>query len=229
MAAQPRAPTMRALVARGAHLPCRIAGCKKPRAGATLCDSHRKRRWKYGDPEGRKIFPKFYLHERREVAKLFAAYPDHPGLIDACKWLRAWLDASLAGDKSQPGYVHMARLHRWEITPLAILAEVCAVWLYAHRHPHALPDDQRLTFALALQMLLLAPRDYLKSFHYKTGETRYYRESRYAARKEIGDHIRLTLARLFVNVTQACEERLEQKQNRAKSFGLPFTQQQQEK
>ncbi|MHB8495565.1 MAG: hypothetical protein ACYC9Z_04250 [Casimicrobiaceae bacterium] len=176
----------------------------------------------YGDPEGRKVFPKDYASERREVAGLFRAFPEHPGVLDACKWLRGWLDASIAGDKSQPGYLHIARLDRWNITPLAILSEVCAVWLYAMRHPHTLPDDQRLTFALAGQALLLAPRDYVKSYHYKSGESRQYREARYEARKAIGDHLRLTLARLLVNVAHTCEERLQQKQNRAASFGLPF-------
>ena len=78
MAAQPRAPTMRALVNRGSHLPCRIAGCKRPREGATLCNSHRKRRRHYGDPEGHKVFPKDYAHERREVASLFRPTPSIP-------------------------------------------------------------------------------------------------------------------------------------------------------
>ena len=226
MAAPPRAPTMKALVQRGSHLPCRIPGCKSPRMGATLCDRHRKFRRKYGDPQGHKLLAKNYTSERRQVAALFAAYPEHPGVLDACRWLRAWLDASIAGDKSQPGYVHVARLHRWEVQPLAILSEVCAVWLYAQRNPHALPDDQRLTFALAVAMLLLAPKDYLKSWFYKCGERRHYREAGYEDRKAIGDHLRLTLARLLVNVAHTCEERQQQKQKRAQSFGLPFTQQQ---
>jgi hypothetical protein len=211
---------LRAVIARN-HLPCDVAGCQRMRIGAARhCEPHRERRWRYGHPLGRRIYMKDYAAERKEVAALFAAYPEHPGIRSACKWLRDWIEAAGRGEQV-PGTIHVARVHRYEVPALAVLTELCAVWLHVERH--RFPDDQRLTFALAIAMLSLAPRDHLKSWHYKSGERRHYRNYGYDVRKDVGDYIRLNLAALFVNVVRGVEHLHHTEREARASLSAPFT------
>jgi hypothetical protein len=217
---------MRMLAQRLRHMPCRIEGCTRRRdisKASSYCRGHAHARRRYGNPKGVRVWPKQYKAERKAVDRLFATYPDHAGVREACAWIRAWLDASIAGDSRQPGYIHAARLHRWQIEPRDILAEVCALWVYAMRYPRTLPDDERLTFALAVAMLFRAPRDYIKSYSYPSGERRKYRESGYADRLAVGTHLRMHLAPLFCNVAQAIEQQQQQERDARDAYREPFT------
>jgi len=183
-----------------------VPNCTRQREGVSRqCTTHRKRWRRLGHPEARRLYPKDYAQERRDVAALFKANPEHAGLLSALAFIREWLDASARGDTTQPGCIHLARLHRRAVTPMAILSEVSAVWWHVARY--AKPDDDRLTFAMVCSMLALAPRDYIKSYHFKSGERRVYRDAGRVDRSAMGEHLRERLAPLFVRVVQACEER----------------------
>jgi hypothetical protein len=185
---------------------CDVPNCARRREGVSRqCTTHRKRWRRLGHPEARRLYPKDYAQERRDVAALFKANPEHAGLLSALAFLREWLDASARGDTTQPGYTHLARLHRRAVTPMAILSEVSAVWWHVARYQK--PDDDRLTFAMVCSMLSLAPRDYVKSYHFASGERRVYRDAGRVDRAAMGEHLRERLAPLFVRVVQACEER----------------------
>ena len=136
---------------------------------------------------------------------LFKANAEHPGLIAARVWIQQWLTSSLHGDDSQPGALHVARLARKGVTGDDVLHELCSVWLYITLHQR--PDDERATFALAVAMLALAPRDFVRGYTYPSGEHRYYRDASHRDRQAIGDHLRLRLAPLFVRIVVAIEER----------------------
>jgi hypothetical protein len=184
---------------------------------------HDEARRRYGHPLGRRHYRKHYAPERRAVDALFRAFPDHPDVRTACEWIAGWLRAAALGDKSRPGYVHVARLARYDVQPLDVLAEVCAVWLFAMRNPRTLPDDERTTFALAVAMLFLAPRERTATYSYAKGERRVYKDAGHTDRAAIGNALRLTLAPLLVNVVRAIEEREQQQRERAAAFGrTPF-------
>lgn len=198
--------SIRPKLARNESEQCDIQRCERRRHGLTrLCAMHRSRRRRFGHAEARMILPRDYMQERREVAALFKANPEHAGLLSALAFIREWLDASAQGDKQQPGFAHVARLDRRGVTPMIILLEVSAVWLHVDRYQK--PDDVRLDFSLALAMLRLAPRDFVRGYQYPSGERRYYRDAGHGDRAAIGDYLRSSLAPLFVRVVVACRER----------------------
>ncbi len=212
---------IRPKVARNESEQCDIARCERRRHGLTrLCSMHRDRRRSFGHPEARMILPRDYMQERRDVAALFKANPEHPALLAAAAFIQQWLDASAGGDQQQPGFRHLARLHRRGITPMTILAECSAVWLHVDRYQK--PDDMRLDFALAVAMLRLAPRDFVKGYQYPSGERRYYRDAGHTDRAAIGDHLRSGLARLFVRIVVACREREERAQQQHAAESAAF-------
>ena len=229
MPGQPRAPTMRALVQRNNGRICDVSGCNRPRHGAARhCANHKNTVYRYGDPRARKIEKKEYAAERKEVRTLFDAHPDHSGVRNSIAWLQDLIDRAGQGDSRVPAYVHVARLYRYEVSGRDALIELCALWLFLHRRPHALPDDgEAKTFALAVAFLYLAPRDHLKSYHYQCvgglRERRHYREARHAPRKAIGELLRKQLALLFVNVVRATEQQQQAERDARASLSVPFT------
>jgi hypothetical protein len=218
------APTMRALIHRRAGPPCKVVGCKRPRdplRAASFCPHHGYRRRCYGHELGRKIPRRDYRETRKWVAELFASNPEHQGVVNATAWIKGWMDKAMAGDKSVPAYVHVARLHRHDVAPLAVLIAVCSVWL--HIHLRRLPDDERATFALAVAMLGLAPRDVAKSYTYHYGPESRYREYGANDRKAVGDHIRLHLGPLFVNLVRTLDHEGQAERDAKASLSAPFT------
>ena len=222
-----RAPTLRQLAQRRMHLPCAILGCKRkrdPRVALSHCKPHAEARRRYGHPLGRRIWRHAYKVEREQVDALFRKYPEHPGVLEACAFLRDWLDAAAAGEKV-PGAIHVARLQRYRVSPLTILAEVCAVFAWERRNPHALHDDGApLTFALAIAMLYLVPREQTKAYVYPSGRTLRYKEAGSITRREVGEHLRVNLVRLLVNVWQAIEHEQQQQKNAVLAMSAPFNQ-----
>jgi hypothetical protein len=222
-----RAPTLRQLAQRRLHQPCRVPGCKKrrdPSRAASYCIGHAARHRHYGSPFGRRIWRKDYAAERKAVDALFRKYPEHPGVLEACAFLRDWLDAAAAGEKV-PGAIHVARLQRYGVEPLTILAEVCAVFAWEQRNPRALPDDGvPLTCAMAIAMLYLVPREQTKAYVYPSGRTLRYKEAGSITRREVGTHLRDNLVRLLVNVWQAIEHEQQQQKNAVLAMSAPFNQ-----
>ena len=160
--------------------PCLVARCTKPRHGASrYCSAHKQRLANFGHPEARKLLVKHYEGERKEVARFLKDHASHPGIRNALEWIAEWLAESAEGDKSLPGYVQLARLHRFNVTPEAILHEVASIWLYVHRNPTALPDGDglSLTHALAIGVLFLVPHERTKTYQYRSGPRRVYRTS----------------------------------------------------
>src|SRR5690242_15188697 len=219
------APTIRALVARRRQRPCKVANCTRPRDPTRyggLCQPHYLRQARYGHHEGRRIARPEYVKERQAVARLFAMYPHHEGVRGASAWAQAWLDASASGDKQQPGYLEAARLHRYGVTGRDIVADTCA--MFAHFRRRALPDDERLTWALAYSAMYLAPREVRRAYRDSKGrqQQRFVRISTHD-RRDIGTHLRLNLARLYVNVHLAIDEHERRARDAKASFGAPFT------
>src|SRR5262249_14795232 len=152
------------------HLTCSVPYCADTRHGAsTYCPRHRKANRMYGHPLGRRILTRDYAPEARKIAALLKAHPDHPGTARALAWVEAWLARAKAGDTTTPGFAQVARITAHGVTALQVLHACAAVWAYAQRNPRALPDDERLTFALASAVFLLAPRPLTRKYTYGEG------------------------------------------------------------
>lgn len=222
----PRKARYRSIKARAAALgnrPCAIHRCPQRNNGLSpWCGKHRQRAQSYGHPEGRRIWPRDYRGELAAVVALFEANAEHAGLRTATGWVAEWMQQSTFGDKAQPGYQHMRRLSDHGVTPLDVLIECSAVWLYAMRNPRTLPDDARLTFALAVAVIGLAPLECVRGYRHPTGMVPFYRRARSRVRQAIGEHLRSHLARLFVNVVRGVEQQEQQVREASASMSLPF-------
>lgn len=198
--------------------PCKAPGCDRPRTGvSSYCGTHHHPLMIYGHPFGRAIPRKEYAKEIGEVTALLESNPDHPGLTAVIRWFNEWMTQAATGD-APCGNEMFSHMHRQGLSATAIVIEVCAVWVYAQRNPHRLPDDQRLSYALARNPVRLAgfEQSTLRSGrkmtkHPKTLELR-----------ESGKRIRSTLALFLINITDSLKRREEQVQAVRSSLSIPF-------
>jgi hypothetical protein len=217
--------SLRTRIAQARGRPCAVSGCRRAtNTGglAKVCNHHQKKRRQWGHPLGKKIPAKAYATERKAVAALLDAYPDHQGVKVALDWIANWLQQSAHGDRTQPGYVELARLHRYSVSPRDLLIWTAGVWLYSTRNPRALPDDSRLTFALAVAILRLAPLDQTKEYVYRSGVSTKYRQANRATREAIGNHLRLKLHPLYVQIVQGVENMKRAKREVQAALSVPF-------
>jgi hypothetical protein len=216
-------PPLNDYAAANVRRPCRLSGCSLGRvAFSPFCRSHAARVERYGHPEGRPIDPKEYAFERQSVEKLLATHSEHEGVKSAVQWFQRWLDAAQRGE-DVPGGRDFARLGAHGVSPLSILVEASALFLYSRWNPRKLPDDTRLDFAAGLRVLSLVPRE--KRFGFLNGKPRHYcRSIGKVARREVGRRIRLNLAPLLVNIAEAVTAEQEQAKQFALSLRTPFQQ-----
>jgi hypothetical protein len=128
-----------------------------------------------------------------------------------------------SGGKKWPAAKEMQRLYGNSVTALAILTEAMAVWLHSARNPSILPDDLRLTYAMSLAILALAPKT-TKPSPGSPGKTYQQRPSA-AARRETGEHLRRGLAPFFVNLLSTFRHVEKAAVNRHAALQIPFIQQ----
>jgi hypothetical protein len=138
--------------------PCKVRDCPKLRyRNAAYCRYHNNRRTLWGSPTYRDIHPRDYRLEVdycREVIDLHTPpyYPrdpkGNPAVVKALDFFQRWMEdaeqiVTLGYGPPVPQPEHMARLKAYNITPEAILSEVCGLWLYANHRPdriHSLPN-----------------------------------------------------------------------------------------
>lgn len=199
------------------HLKCSVKGCNKHRRGVSpICPGHELRKYRYGHVEGVAISRKEYADELKEVQGFFKKHPDHPAITAATQFVQQWIDE--AGRKeAKAGQRIFGRLAYAGIPALDVLTEICAVWLYSDRHPHALIDDQRLTFALARNATRLAK---FERRTYNGNETQ--RHPRPTELKEAGERIRGALARFFINLNHALKAKAEEAKAAREHLATPF-------
>lgn len=180
--------------------PCESAGCGARRFGvANYCLSHLRARQAHGHPLGRAIRKCDYASERNRIARLLEEQPEYPGVRAALDWLQSLLTRASYGSGAI-ARDEFRRLAAAGVKPRSLLIEMAAVWAFAREYPNRLPDDARLSFALAAAVLKLAPRIV------KTGgtERRYHTAGR-AVRAELGEALRSRLAPLLFNLATEAE------------------------
>jgi hypothetical protein len=204
--------------------PCSIPHCTRNRLGVNqYCNAHSIKSLRYGHPLGRTIPRSDYQQELNEVLEMFQSHKDHPGLVSVLKWLDDWIE--VASKEEAPvgnyilGRIHVKRIHGMEISALDILAEISAVWVYAHRYPQSLPDDKRLTYALARNVIRLATFEKVRYGNTKTKSTKHPPALEL---RGVGERIRQTLALFLINVVKSLEAKAEKTKDFRNSLSIPF-------
>ena len=214
--------TIRTKIARNRSRPCRHTGCREFRTALSpFCDRHARAVERHGHPEGRAINPKEYAVERQQVAAFLAKHAAHEGLQSSLKWLQRWMDSATLGTERFPAASELRQAAEHGVTPLQILTESAALFLYSRNRPAALPDDVRLDWAVGIRVLTLAPRQ--RRFGRLHGKPRHYsKDIGKVARRSVGQRIRLTLAPLFTNIVRGIDEEQAEQQREVLSLHQPF-------
>jgi hypothetical protein len=135
--------------------PCSVSGCTQRRTGmAKYCPHHHNRRFYHGHALGREILRSDTEPYNKKFRQFKERWPDHPAIIAA----EQFLDDLLADPRKYITHQHAA--DRLEAAAMRgangrdMLELLAGVWMYAHYRPRELPDDARLTFALAKRSLM---------------------------------------------------------------------------
>lgn len=193
---------------------------------SSYCAPHNAATHWYGHPQGKHIDPKLWATELAEASRFIEAHITHRGITQAVAWFDEWLRDSTKGETLPSGGPEtpvvaskdMSRLADKGIGPLQLLKTVAGLWLFAQRNPHTLQDDNRLTVAISLALLKLAPRYYRVDPEGKRNPTRYTAE----ARKLIGKRIRDTIGLLIRNIIATIETLPNEKEVFKNNQVLPF-------
>lgn len=208
---------------RNRTFPCSVNGCPNRRAWSSrYCSKHAKRRKLYGHPLGRSL-KKRELKDYTEQARSFIIQHQNSPQIEAAY---QFFDDLLKlgnpdGSDAEKELYRLGTLHG--LYPEEALDAVLPIWLYSMAEPRALPDDERLTYALGIALLKSktvfnqrtnsANRNYQRRYFTPTG----------AARREIGEAIRSRLGLFFSNVVAFFRELERKRREQVEALAQPFT------
>ena len=211
---------------------CACPGCVLPRIWTSrFCRKHRSRSMKHGHPDGREVTAKQLKPYRELASDILERFADHPGVCEAAAWFDRLLEnstaaLSLARQGNRVNSLTARELHRVRsagLTGREALEIVVAVQLLSHYDSRTLPDDDRLTFAMANAVLRSRPYEYR---HIGLGTTskpkrRVYRVGA-TVRRELGTLIRDKLAPLLANLSSYVEQEFRQRCEEAQKIRTPF-------
>jgi len=154
-----------------------------------------------------------------EVREFFIKHEGHPALNSGVYFFQSWMTKAAAGDASV-GLKTMGKLYREGVSAQECLEEVVAIWVYAMRKPMAIPDDLRLTYALARNLIRMG------KFNSKTssGGNNYTQSPNPNELKAVGEYLRHSLARFVLNVNHALKAEHEAETSIKENLSLPFDQ-----
>ena len=185
-------------------LRCIVPGCGERRKGVRkLCAAHGNLHDKHGHWKARAVSPKEWACERNEVTTLLAINPDHPGLLNALDFIRSFLQTRTGRDTIDR---EMKVLRAAELTPLALLTELAAAYVWTNRNPAKFPDQRATDFVLSAAVLGLVPRP-----RRLTPDDRAYSDNGVpvpptpASRKFIGKTLRESLSVMLASITVAVQ------------------------
>jgi hypothetical protein len=215
--------TIREASAYNSRQRCSASGCCRPRRRiGRYCSRHAQADNMHGHPQGHRLLPRDYAQERTEVAAFLTRNTQHPGILVAQQWLSDWLTASASRESGAVAQTHMFRLAFDGITPLRLLEEVAAVWLFSTRHPEQLEQDERLTYALGAAVLYLCPRGRRQGFskgQIKDLPIRFPG----TVRQEVGEHVRSSIGILLFHISDAINRRVLKDQGKRQALSTPFS------
>lgn len=181
------------VVHRNEQRPCAVRSCDKNRSGlAKYCANHKKTRDRLGHPEARFPYPKDFREELEVVRDIFATNRDNPLYKEGLKTLEQWITMAQQGKVKVPGTRFVLRLADEQADLEELLARIVAVFIMGYNQPNFFPNDQAITFALAIQVIRATPHN----GEYRVSEAR-----------ETGQYIRNKMGLLLMKTYQAFENR----------------------
>ena len=97
--------------------------------------------------------------EREQVERFLAKHSSHEGLVTSLQWIQRWMDAATLRTEDVPAARELQQAAQYGITPLQMLTEAAALFLYSENRPQRLPDDDRLTWPIGARVLTMGPRE----------------------------------------------------------------------
>ena len=188
-------------------LRCEVPGCNKPRWKlGRFCRNHQYVSNQYGHPLGKWIRLYQYQIETDEIRSLFRTNPHHPGLKEALK---------VIDQQFLSGLTKLSREREWlqvidhQVPALEILIRITALYLYSWRNPSKLPDDNRLTYALARAVFKSAKK--AKQLERKT------------VLEATGKLLRERLSAFFWNICKSFDQLEENREKIIESYQQPWS------
>lgn len=200
---------------------CHVSGCYQARYNKTrFCGVHQHRLSYTGHVNGRPIRQTDLKPHQKRAYELLGEVQHKLGIQDAIAVCNEILDHGKRPDLS-PLRQHLKRLTTKGLTGLEMLSWIGAVYLYSHYAPHKLPDDQRLTHALARAVLMSRRRDCLGG----DPKQPIYRNPTPRTLKTFGEYLRKHFAMFFAGpngFVQWVEKQDQKSHQRAASMSSAF-------
>lgn len=168
---------------------CSVSNCFKGRYGlSSYCKNHSRKQYLYGSPLGSGVFKHDYQEELKEAKAFLKKYAEHPAVKAAIGFFNERLEDASKGFHGI-GKDEYKTLHAEGITGQQCVEVFLTVWLYSSRNPHRLPDDIRLTYALATHIFGIKRKKTWKA----------------SVKKEVGEELRRVLGVFALNSIRAIE------------------------
>ncbi len=211
-----------------------ILGLTAPAArhSSRYCRTHERRARLYGHPQGGQIDRKMLRSYRQQMADFIDTHFDTPQVQAAVALLDDMLKYGLP--KELPAWRHSQHkqsdvaqrirdLRDQGVTGQEALEILGGVWLLAYREPRVLPDDLRLTYRLALE-LMKARTLPTRLYHSPTAGRMLSRTSHPGSlpRKAIGGFVRRRLGVFFMRVIEALDAEDRYAMQQAQTLAAPF-------
>lgn len=240
----------RQFVQQNQRKPCSARGCTKRRHWTgKWCPTHAWRMRHHGHEHGLILDKDLVLVYRKKMAAFLEAYHD----IAQVKAAVAVMDKLLSGrmlPKKSYAQRELRRLRETPfgqmtvsamltaesvtareavdsgsgLTPLEALEIVGAIYLLSLYRPDTLPDDRRLTFALATWLYKARPMVYRRKRCEKSGRTyNYFAEPNSGAREDVGSLVRKHLAVFMHHVFNRIEDDYRAEVRRKMALKEPIT------
>jgi len=216
------------------RLPCSVNGCTRRRKMVSAyCPTHGRHVALFGHHAGRYIRKQEYASYVNLARRLFRRLDasGHPALGAALSVVAA---LTLLGEQPRapkplrlnPRWLLWRELQRLEdVEPKVALAAVVGTYLYSYHQPRQLPDDQRLTYALAHAVFRLRPLAITRSYYnHETGTVENtHRPPSGLACGLLGSRLRNALAPFFVSLTEYVEQEHQRSAEQAMALRTPLT------
>lgn len=213
------------------RLPCAVQGCQYHRSFVgQYCSWHQTCQKRYGHPLGRLIRKQEFTSYAKLARKLFKKLEDHPALTAA-----VYTVGALLAPGEEPRAPKPLRLNpRWllhrelqrvhGIEPRNALAAVVGMWLFSYHQPRQLPDDQLLTYSLALAILRMRPLAITRShYDHKSDKVENtYRCVSGLACGLLGSRLRNALAPFFLSLVALIEQEQQRATEQAMALRTPL-------
>ena len=202
--------------------PCSVVGCQNPRTGvSSLCRPHHKTRAAYGHPSGRNLSAAEKERYEPMIRVFLQCHAENPGVVAAKEFLADLIRVPRWYSSHPVVNEELAELAQTHPDIDKLLVRLASVWCLSRFEPGTLPDDDRLTFALARVVF----------FHRRRGSVRYWShkhqkvitggrplKQRTSAMRALGRVIRKHLGLFLEGLVKAAMEKLHQDQARRKAL-----------